>query len=75
MERRLTAQEPVDLSKCHQKELDKRIRDRIKAILAYDEGYKYSEISRMFLIDDEPLRRHSRPKTDSNLEVALANVI
>jgi transposase len=33
-------------------------RDRIKAVLAYDEGYSYWEIGRILLLDDETIRRH-----------------
>ena len=58
MERRLTAQERADLQRRHKKERDKRICDRIKAVLAYDDGYTYSEISRILLLDDETIRRH-----------------
>ena len=52
MERRLTTQERADLQKRHKKERDGRIRDRIKAVLAYDDGYMYSEIARLLLLDD-----------------------
>lgn len=58
MERRLTAQERADLQKRHKKERDGRIRDRIKAVLAYDDGYTYSEIARILLLDDKTIRRH-----------------
>lgn len=40
------------------KERDKRLCDRIKAVLAYDDGYSYAEISRILLLDDETIRRH-----------------
>lgn len=42
----------------HRKERDGRVRDRIKAVLAYDDGYNYSEIARILLLDDETIRRH-----------------
>lgn len=42
----------------HRKERDKRVCDRIKTILAYDDGYTYSEIARLLLLDDETVRRH-----------------
>ena len=42
----------------HRSSKDKRECDRIKAILAYDDGYSYSEIARILLIDDETVRRH-----------------
>lgn len=58
MGRTLTAQERIDLLKRHKQERDGRIRDRIKAVLAFDDGYTYSEISRILLLDDETIRRH-----------------
>lgn len=42
----------------YRKERDGRVRDRIKAVLAYDDGYSYSEIARILLLDDETIRRH-----------------
>lgn len=58
MERKLTIQERTDLQRRHKKERDGRVRDRIKAVLAYDDGYSYSEIARILLLDDETIRRH-----------------
>ncbi|NKC10859.1 MAG: hypothetical protein GKR94_01210 [Gammaproteobacteria bacterium] len=58
MKNYLTPSERDKLIKSHRKERDGRIRDRIKAVLAFDEGYSYSEISRILLLDDETIRRH-----------------
>ena len=58
MEQKLTAQERADLQIQHRKERDKRVCDRIKAVLAYDDGYSYCEISRILLLDDATIRRH-----------------
>ena len=58
MEKLLTTQERKNLVECHRKERDKRICDRIKAVLAYDEGYSYVEIAKILLLDDETIRRH-----------------
>ena len=58
MERRLTIQERADLKIRHKKERDGRVRDRIKAVLAYDDGYNYSEIAKILLLDDETIHRH-----------------
>ena len=66
MERRLTPQERSDLQKRHKKERDKRICDRIKAALAYDDGYTYTEISRILLLDDETIRRHIKAYFSKN---------
>jgi predicted ArsR family transcriptional regulator len=58
MEKMLTSKEREKLVVRHRKERDGRIRDRIKAVLAYDDGYSYSEIAGILLLDDETIRRH-----------------
>lgn len=58
MEKMLTPKEREKLIARHRKERDKRICDRIKAVLAYDDGYSYSEIAHILLLDDETIRRH-----------------
>ena len=58
MELKLTSEERARLQKLHKKERDKRICDRIKAVLAYADGYTYSEVARLLLLDDETIRRH-----------------
>ncbi|NKC13695.1 MAG: hypothetical protein GKR94_16360 [Gammaproteobacteria bacterium] len=55
MKNHVTPSERHKLMKSHCKERDGRIRDRIKAVLAFDEGYNYSEISRILLLDDETI--------------------
>ena len=55
---KLPSEERARLQKLHKRERDKRVCDRIKAVLAYDEGYTYSEIARLLLLDDETIRRH-----------------
>ncbi len=58
MQGTLTPKERETLLKRHRKAHDGRVRDRIKAVLAYDDGYSYSEIARILLLDDETVRRH-----------------
>jgi transposase len=58
MEWKLTAKERKDLVQRHRQERDRRICDRIKAVLACDDGYSYSEITKILLLDDETIRRH-----------------
>jgi transposase len=58
MEKILTSKEREKLIQRHRKERDGRIRDRIKAVLAYDDGYNYAEIAHILLLDDETIRRH-----------------
>jgi transposase len=58
MPRHLLPSERIDLIKRHKKARDKRECDRIKAVLASDDGYSYSEIAKLLLLDDETIRRH-----------------
>ena len=58
MEKLLTTKERTRLIERHRREQNSRVRDRIKAVLAYDDGYNYSEIARILLLDDETIRRH-----------------
>ena len=55
---KLSDKERKDLIQRRRRERDKRICDRIKAVLAFDDGYGYSEIARILLLDDETIRRH-----------------
>jgi transposase len=54
----LTAVERDKLIIIHRRERDKKICDRIKAVLAYDDGYNYSEIAKILLLDDKTIGRH-----------------
>jgi transposase len=54
----LSHKEHMELIRKHRQERDGRLRDRIKAVLAYDDGYTYSEIAKILLLDDETIRRH-----------------
>jgi Transposase and inactivated derivatives len=58
MERKLSPTERQYLINCHRMSSDKRTCDRIKAVLAYDEGYTYAAIAKILLLDDETIRRH-----------------
>lgn len=58
MEKIFTPKEREKLIQRHRKERDKRICDRIKAVLLHDDGYSYSEIAKILLLDDETIRRH-----------------
>jgi predicted ArsR family transcriptional regulator len=54
----LSTAEKEELKKRHRKERDGRVRDRIKAVLAYNDGHSYVEIARILLLDDETIHRH-----------------
>lgn len=58
MIRKLTTEERSLLKLRHRREKNRKVCDRIKAVLMHDDGYSYSEIARVLLIDDETIRRH-----------------
>lgn len=58
MKQKLSTTERESLISRHRKEKNGKVRDRIKAVLAYDEGYSYLEIAKILLLDDETIRRH-----------------
>jgi transposase len=54
----LSDQEKVQLKIQHKKERDKRICDRIKAVLLYDKGWSPQQIAEALLISDQAVRNH-----------------
>lgn len=56
--RKLTSVAREELKLCHKGERDKRICDRIKAVLMYDAGYSIAEISKVLLLSGEGIRQH-----------------
>lgn len=54
----LTDLEREQLKLNHRRERDGRVRDRIKAVLLYDEGWAPKDIARVLLISDEAVRNH-----------------
>jgi transposase len=61
----LTTDEINQLKSRHKKERDGRVRDRIKAVLLINEGYKYEQVAKILLIDDDTVRRHVQEYLDS----------
>jgi len=58
MQNFLSQKEQESLRAQHRKERDKRICDRIKAVLLYDKGWSYQEIAEALLLSDEAIRQH-----------------
>ncbi len=54
----LTETERNQLKLQHKRERDGRIRDRIKALILYDEGWSPKKIATVLLISDEAVRNH-----------------
>lgn len=61
----LTDQERATLRKQHKKERDKRICDRIKAVLLRDKGWTWMQIAEALLLSEEVLRKHIQDYHDS----------
>jgi transposase len=78
----LTNLEREQLKLHHRRERDGRIRDRIKAVLLYDEGWSPKDIARVLLISDEGVRNHIdeykaskklKPESGGSVEKLSAN--
>lgn len=54
----LTEQNRIQLKAQHKKERDKRVCDRIKAVLLADEGWSPQQIAKVLLITDQAVREH-----------------
>lgn len=58
MPKLLSETEVVVLKLAHRKERDKRLADRIKAILSLNEGFKYEYVAKILLLDEVTLSRY-----------------
>jgi len=54
----LSAEEKAQLKLQHKRERDRRICDRIKAVLLYDEGWPIATIAKVLLLSDDAIREH-----------------
>jgi transposase len=54
----LDTHERKNLISRHKKERDKRVCDRIKAVLLYDNGWNLEQIAEVLLLSDEAIRKH-----------------
>ena len=54
----LTKEKIDELKLLHKKERDKRVCDRIKAVLLINANYSYEQTAKILLIDDATVRRH-----------------
>lgn len=57
---KLSISKKSELRTRHHHERDGKVRDRIKAVLLYDEGYSLSEIAKILMLSDEAVRKHIR---------------
>ena len=54
----LEENEIKELKRNHRSERDRKIADRIKVVLAVNEGWDYKKIAEVLLLDEETIRRH-----------------
>lgn len=66
MEIELTQAKRESLERQHKKEHDKRVADRIKAVLLADRGWTQTKIAEALLIDGETVRKHLRDYVTEN---------
>ncbi len=65
MKQFLTPQERENLKLQHKREHDKRICDRIKAVLLFDNGWEYKQIAHVLLLSDDAVRQHLQDYHDT----------
>ena len=56
----LTKEEVNELKSQHRTEKNRKICDKIKAVLASNDGWSYKEIAEVLLLDKETISRHVR---------------
>ena len=54
----LTEEERAHLKALHKKERDKRLCDRIKAVVLYDKGWSISAIPQALLLSEDAIYNH-----------------
>ena len=58
MAKKLTQEQRDELKGLHRHERERRLADRIKSILLLDDGWSYSDLSEVLLLDDQTLRNY-----------------
>ena len=67
--KKLTEEEIKSLKSQHKKERDKKVYDRIKAVLMYNKGYTYEQIAEILLLTIEGIKQQVLSyNTDRNLK-------
>lgn len=62
----LTDNERIKLRVQHRLERDRRVADRIKAVLLYDKGWTYQRIAEALMLDDETVSQHVEDYKEKN---------
>lgn len=67
----LTEREVVVLKQAHKTIRDKRLADRIKAVLSLNAGHEYSQVASILLLDEITLRRYVKSFKEKGLDGLL----
>ena len=66
MERFLIPSVRAELLRCHRSERDGRIKDRIKVVLLYDDGWSYASIAEALFLSEEGVRQQLKDYVESD---------
>ena len=69
----LNAEERNELLVLHRAERDRRVADRIKAVLLRDDGMSYDDIARVLFLSDEGVRRQIEDYLEQNGKLQPGN--
>jgi len=67
----LTDEQVVILKQAHRTIRDKKLADRIKAILSLNAGYEYSQVAKILLLDEVTLRRYVKQYKEKGIDGLL----
>lgn len=67
----LTDEQVRILKQAHRTIKDKRLADRIKAVLSLNSGYEYSHVAKILLLDEVTLRRYVKQYLEKGIEGLL----
>ena len=67
----LTHNQRKKLRRRHRKEHDRRLADRIKAILLLDEGWTYENVAKALLLDDQTIRNYEKTFSQGGISELL----
>jgi transposase len=71
MPNKLTETQILSLKLAHKKIHERKLADRIKALLSLDKGYSYEEVAEILLLDETTLRRYQEIFQESGVEGLL----
>src|SRR3989338_9092962 len=67
----LTEEQVLTLRQAHRTIRDKKLADRIKAVLSLNQGFEYSQVARILLLDEITLRRYVKSFKEKGLDGLL----